>query len=377
MTCAFGTGLLCSTDGHDGISKELMLSGNSMNNHKNFMDNQELREQPGIAGLPVLDWKPDHGQPTQRTYGGCPELSQRDSAVPHGDWPGDPGRNERPKDLHMVGQVDASGHSRWDYTDDQRPMSSSPHKDEGSARFKEPHGDRAGIPGHLGGDRASNRENPGGEVFDVLYGQRKSYGHCGNRENPHGDQPSHVYGLQWGDPGVGIHEQLRSDPRDDGHGRDQRRRSRSPQEALTSTNPTMPKLPAPNSKNASVEVTDWLAEITWDHTMQETMRTYQTWLASTPLERLQFTAPQPNLEHLGHPQEVRRLEQRATTLLGAIPEDIAQRELWPSTIMYKVLRCYFPGGWKERTQLLHDELANTTAANDSVTASSTLRIWKR
>ena len=94
----------------------------------------------------------------------------------------------------------------------------------------------------------------------------------------------------------------------------------------------------------------------WVHTMQETMRTYQTWLASTPLERSQLTAPQPNLEHLGHPQEVRRLERRATTLLlGAIPEDIksnliAQRELWPSAIMYKVLRCYCPGGWKERMQ---------------------------
>ena len=86
----------------------------------------------------------------------------------------------------------------------------------------------------------------------------------------------------------------------------------------------MPKLPAPNSKSAFVEVTDWLAEIrpligdlltrvsTWrGQTMQETMRTYQnyqTWLTSTPLERLRLIAPQPNLEHLRHPQEVRRLE---------------------------------------------------------------------
>ena len=35
-----------------------------------------------------------------------------------------------------------------------------------------------------------------------------------------------------------------------------------------------------------------------DQTMQGTMRAYQTWLA---LERLRLTAPQPNLEHLGHP----------------------------------------------------------------------------
>eukprot|EP00435_Cladocopium_sp_Y103_P053338 s1483_g17.t1 len=77
----------------------------------------------------------------------------------------------------------------------------------------------------------------------------------------------------------------------------------------------------------------------WDRTMQETMHTYQNWLASTPLERLRLAAPQPNLEHLGHPQEVKRLEQRATTLLlGAIPDNIkgdliSQRELWPAAIM--------------------------------------------
>eukprot|EP00435_Cladocopium_sp_Y103_P033493 s1635_g8.t1 len=116
--------------------------------------------------------------------------------------------------------------------------------------------------------------------------------------------------------------------------------------------------------------------------MQETMRTYQNWLASTPLERLRLAAPQPNLEHVGHPQEVKRLEQRATTLLlGAIPDDIkgdliSQTKMWPAAIMYKILRTYCPGGWRERTQLLQ-ELATTTAAKDAVSAASTLRLWKR
>ena len=157
---------------------------------------RELHEQPGIAGLPALDWKTGHGQLTQRIHGGRPEFSQGGhagrSAFPHGDWPGDPGRNVRPKDLHMVGQVDAPGHPKW----------SSPHKNKGSARLKEPHGDRAGIPGHLGGDLASNREKPGGEVFDVRTGQSGRYFHLGNRENPHGDRPSNfgnVYGFQSGD----------------------------------------------------------------------------------------------------------------------------------------------------------------------------------
>jgi hypothetical protein len=37
---------------------------------------QELFEPPGIAGLPVLEWKPGHGQPTQRIQAGRPELPQ-------------------------------------------------------------------------------------------------------------------------------------------------------------------------------------------------------------------------------------------------------------------------------------------------------------
>ena len=77
MSCACGTGLLCSTNGYDGISEELMLSGNSMNNPKGLHGlPQELFEPPGIAGLPVLEWKPGHGQPTQRIQAGRPELPQ-------------------------------------------------------------------------------------------------------------------------------------------------------------------------------------------------------------------------------------------------------------------------------------------------------------
>eukprot|EP00435_Cladocopium_sp_Y103_P044047 s1629_g12.t1 len=44
--------------------------------------------------------------------------------------------------------------------------------------------------------------------------------------------------------------------------------------------------------------------------------------------------------------------------------------------MYKILKTYCPGGWRERTQLLQ-ELATTTAAQDAVSAASTVRLWKR
>ena len=122
-------------------------------------------------------------------------------------------------------------------------MSSSSHKNACITSLQKPHGDRAGNPGHLGGERISNRENRGGEVFGVRYGQ------SGNRENPQGDRPSsfcQVYDFQSVDSDqrgrVGTHEQFDSDHRgakgrcDDGDGRDPRRRSRFPHEALRSTN---------------------------------------------------------------------------------------------------------------------------------------------
>ena len=59
------------------------------------------------------------------------------------------------------------GLSWWSTAD----VKQSSQKNEGITSFQEPHGDRAGNPGHLGGERTSNRENLGGEVFGVRYGQ--------------------------------------------------------------------------------------------------------------------------------------------------------------------------------------------------------------
>ena len=173
-------------------------------------------------------------------------------------------------------------------------------------------------------------------------------------------------------------------------------RERSPQDALRSTNPTVPPLPAVNKKHASIEAADWLEEMKpiigdisnraskwWEMTMSRTWEVYHVWLRSNPLQRIRINPPDPvPWQELGNEQVIKRLEQRVTTiLLPALPNEvrndlITSRQLWPCAILYKILRCYQPGGWAERSSLLTD-LTATKAMKDAASAASALRLWHR
>ena len=173
-------------------------------------------------------------------------------------------------------------------------------------------------------------------------------------------------------------------------------RERSPQEALRTSNPELPKLPEQGQKNSSVDASDWLVEIRpvisdistragrwWTATMDSTMNVYQEWLAADPLTRLRLQPPQPVRDpSLGNPQIIERLEQRVTTiLLPALPIElrrdlVANRQLWPGAVIFRVLRTYQPGGWGEKASVLQ-ELTNPASAETPSEASSKLRMWRR
>ena len=173
-------------------------------------------------------------------------------------------------------------------------------------------------------------------------------------------------------------------------------RERSPQDALRSTNPTVPPLPAVNKRHASIEAADWLEEMKpvigdisnraskwWEMTMSRTWEVYHVWLPSNPLQRIRIHPPDPvPWQELGNEQAIKRLEQRVTTiLLPALPSEmrndlITSRQLWPCAILYKILRCYQSGGWAERSSLLTD-LTATKAMKDAASAASALRLWRR
>ena len=182
-----------------------------------------------------------------------------------------------------------------------------------------------------------------------------------------------------------------SDPKEEN-----RDRERSPQEALRSSNPELPKLPEPGQRNSSVDAADWLVEIRpvisdistragrwWSATMESTMKVYQEWLTADPLTRLRLLPPQPIRDSaLGNPQIIERLEQRITTiLLPALPLElrrdlVANRQLWPGAVVFRVLRTYQPGGWGEKSSILQ-ELTTPGQASSPAEASSRLRMWKR
>ena len=150
-----------------------------------------------------------------------------------------------------------------------------------------------------------------------------------------------------------------SDPRGDEGTNTVRGRERSPHDALRSNNPVLPRLPQYGTKTSSVDAADWIIEI-------------------------QPIIPDPVIPMMvgGDPMAVQRLEQRITTLLlPAVPDElrqdlVANRELWPSAIIYKVLRTYQPGGWSERSSLLA-ELTQVQVAKDPMQAANGLRLWKR
>ena len=167
-------------------------------------------------------------------------------------------------------------------------------------------------------------------------------------------------------------------------------------EALRSSNPVLPILPAVSQKNSAVDAADWLVEIRpmigdlstsaadwWNSTMQSTLEVYKVWLASTPLERLRLKPPNPvDSTKFRNAHQIQRLEQRVTTiLLPSIPLElrhdlISARQLWPSAILYRILRSFQPGGWGERSMLL-TELTVTSAASSAIDASTRLRMWRR
>ena len=210
----------------------------------------------------------------------------------------------------------------------------------------------------------------------------------------------------FGAPNHGVqegHQQLHSrglcDPKGKGEGGGKEAsqlREKSPQDALRSTNPTIPMLPPVGQKHAAIQAADWLVEIKpiigdisnrahrwWELTMDVTVMKYQQWLQASPLQRLRIAPPEPvEWKSLGSEQVVQRLEQRVTTiLLPAVPMElrndlITSRHLWPAAIIYKILKSYQPGGWAERSTLLTD-LTSTLPAKSPSAAATALRLWGR
>ena len=182
------------------------------------------------------------------------------------------------------------------------------------------------------------------------------------------------------------------------HGRASRHRSASRGDReqaedadLKSVPVTLPVLPPPEGREASLDGGDWLIQLEpligdlsrnattwWKRTMAATSTKYNQWLRAEPLQRLHICAPTSN----ELPAGFERLDQRVTSLLlHAVPkavkdEVVATRELSTAGILYRVFRTYQPGGLSERSRLLED-LTTPSPARTPQEAVNALRLWKR
>ena len=154
---------------------------------------------------------------------------------------------------------------------------------------------------------------------------------------------------------------------------------------------SLPTLPKPDSRDASLDAGDWLiqlepligdlsknASVWWHRTIGVISDRYSQWLHADPLTRLRIGPPSKR----ELPAGFERLDQRVTSLLlQAVPasiknEVVATRELSTAGILYRVFRTYQPGGSNERSKLL-DDLTTVPAVQSIGDTISALRLWKR
>ena len=131
---------------------------------------------------------------------------------------------------------------------------------------------------------------------------------------------------------------------------------------------------SPVMKDLTPNSSEW-----WDHTKAAAEHFYTKWRGSSPLDRVQI---QPELPAKLRQQPFLRTEQRGVSLLlQAIPEDIRQllvasRELCSTTILYRLLVTFQPGGPNEKALLLR-KLTEVAIGKDLAELSTSIRGWRR
>ena len=122
-----------------------------------------------------------------------------------------------------------------------------------------------------------------------------------------------------------------------------------------------------------------ISSVWWDITVKAAEQAYLVWRQATPMERVSFCPGLPS-ELAG--QQYLRTEQRGVgLLLKAIPADIkavlvSARELCATTILFRLLTTYQPGGANEKALLL-SHLTTTPVGKDLTALATSLRTWRR
>ena len=140
------------------------------------------------------------------------------------------------------------------------------------------------------------------------------------------------------------------------------------------------ELPCLSDESTGLQFGDWLSIIDsmmgdlsyssgewWAHVRRAVDQCYQTWLVSSPFEKLRLK-PCVDPAALAWP----RTERRALSmLLNAIPESIKDE-----VVLYKLCVTFQPGGALERTKILQS-LTDSKCGNNLQDMLEWIRLWRR
>ena len=156
---------------------------------------------------------------------------------------------------------------------------------------------------------------------------------------------------------------------------------------------SLPMLDSPGKESSPVDIQDWLEEVgsimgdlsdtshEWWRAVRETADGhYKKWVTATPMEKLTIALPKDvKLEH----GKYGRVNSRAAgMILGALPSEVKSEMVTKkctgssTSLVYKLLTTYRPGGEQEKTLLL-EQLTTPEGVATPDLAVQALRKWGR
>ena len=156
---------------------------------------------------------------------------------------------------------------------------------------------------------------------------------------------------------------------------------------------SLPSLSPPGQDTSPVDIQDWLEEVGsvmtdlsdsswewWLQTKELAEEHYRKWIKSTPMEKIFLSMPRsPSLEQ----GRYGRVNARAAGMvLAALPQEVKSEMITKkvtgstSSLIFKLLTAYRPGGEKEKTLLLQ-HLTAPEVASSAEEAVQGLRRWGR
>ena len=156
---------------------------------------------------------------------------------------------------------------------------------------------------------------------------------------------------------------------------------------------SLPTLDSPGKETSPVDIQDWLEEVGsimgdlsdtsyewWKGVREVADDHYKRWVTATPMEKLALALPKDT--KLEHGKYGRVNSRAAGMILGALPAEVKSEMVTKkctgssTSLVFKLLTTYRPGGEQEKTLLL-EQLTTPEGAATADLVVQALRRWGR